>query len=54
MIIFSFILYLRLSRFFFCLRTTKEKERNRQYKNFFVNEIVSYVHVLQHVVLIDL
>jgi len=38
----------------FSLRTTKEKERNQQYKNFFVNEIVSYVHLLQHVVYLNL
>jgi hypothetical protein len=38
----------------FSLRTTKEKERNQQYKNFFVNEIVSYAHLLQHVVYLNL
>lgn len=34
--------------------TTKEKERNRQYKSFFVNEIVSYVHEFQHEVWLSL
>lgn len=34
--------------------TTKEKEQNQQYRNFFVNEIVSYEHELHYVVLINL